>query len=604
MHRADRLITLVILLIMLAAVSPAGLAMAQTEDAQDPDDTFTVPVSAGLDDMTAQQRLGLEEAQKVALENNIDLANARKDLRMAELEIIKSKANYDPYVRADGSYSSSKSPSSQQVFGQTSETTSMNFSTGVTTVTGGNMSLSFNNSRTESDSVFSTLNPSYNTDLSLNVTQPLLKNRYNDTRDMELTQKRNDLEKTRLAFESMVLEIESSVEEAYWSLVRSGMDLKLSKRSLDLNERLHHMTEAQVRAGTAAQVATLQTEANIASSRASLVRTENEYRKSQFNLKAILNLSIDDLWSLEIIPTDLPAYSPPAFNREEVIKESLANNISLRQTRYNIASAEITNEQYKNRTLPQLDLRASVGVSGLAGTDDPQDQVVQTGFVVPNPLPPDQFPQPYINETTVVPGQPSEYEGDYYDALENMFESDNLSWSAGVTFQVPIGNRAAKADYEKNMIGYEKSLSDLHDQERQTFMSLINLIYDFEAAHRSYLAAREARRLQSQNLKTEERKFSLGLNTNYEVLQAEESYTEARGSEIGALIEYTRSKGRMDRARKGYLGGTGSSAMSLNIPSSMSAGSLPSGVDAGSLEGLSGQLPAGVDINMLKSFMP
>ena len=111
-----------------------------------------------------------------------------------------------------------------------------------------------------------------------------------------------------------------------------------------------------------------------------------------------------------------------------------------------------------------------------------------------------------------------------------------------------------------------------------------------------------------QNLATEERKYTLGLNTSYEVLQAEESYDEARSGEIGALIEYTKTVGRMERARQGYLGAGRASLASIPISltsgMSLSGGSLPSGVDASMLQQYSSMIPAGIDINQIMSMMP
>jgi outer membrane protein TolC len=565
------------------------------------------PETAGLPDLTRSMELSLEQAQRIALDNNLDLENARRDLRLAKLDIVRSRAGYDPYLQADASYSNSSKPSSQAIFGQTSETSSVTLSSGISTITGGSLSLDFRNSRSESDSVFSTLNPSYNTDLSMNFRQPILKNRFNDTRAMELLQKQNDYERTLMTLESKVLELQSQVEDAYWSLVRARLDLRLKRRSIELTERMDRITRTQVGAGVAAPVSTLQTEANLASARASLIRSENEYRKSQASLKMVLNLADQDLWSLELVPTDLPRYEPTEFDRDELVNEAMASNFSLRQLRLSISNSEVNNDQAKNRTLPQLDFRASVGVSGLAGTDNPQDQIIETGFVVPNPLPPDQFPQPYIVERAVIPGQPSEFEGDYIDSFNNMMEGDNLSWSAGLTFNLPIGNRAARSDLERTMISYEKMLSDWNDQQRQVFMNLVNLVYDLEASHRNLLAAREASRLQGQNLEIEEKKYSLGMNTSYEVMQAEESFAESRSGEIGALIEYNKMVGRMDRARKGYLtaGGPALTSLPISLPSGISmGGGLPAGIDQSMIQQYAGMLPAGIDINALRSFMP
>jgi outer membrane protein TolC len=568
------------------------------------------PARSGLTDYTRAQELTLTRAKEIAIDNNLDLANARRDVRIAELDITRGKAAYDPYLRADASYASNQKPSSVQVFGSKSETTSLNVSSGVSTITGGNVSLAFNNSRSDSDSIFNTLNPSYSSELTLNLSQPLLKNRYNDTRAMDLTQRKNDLNRAKLSLDAKALEIQAQVEDSYWGLARARLDLELKRSGLQLSERMNLITSTQVRAGTAARVSTASTEANVASAKAALVRSENDFRKAQFGLKVVMNLEADDLWYLEVIPTDLPRYQPPNFSRDELIKEAMANNFGLRQARLSLTNTEIGNQQAKNRTLPQLDLRASVGVSGLAGTDNSSGgQIVETGFVIPNPLPPSQFPQPYMVERTVIAGSPSQYQGNYGDAVKNMLEANSLSWSAGLTFNMPIGNRAAEADYQKTMLNYDKQMSDLHNQERQVFMNLINLIYDLDASQRSFLAAQEASRLQEQNMLTEEKKFSVGLNTNYEVMQAKESWSEARSGEIGALVDYTKTTGRLERARQGYLTGGGTTgSLPISIPSLSSlsaAGATSPGLsDLSQLKSMMGNLPAGIDINTIRQYLP
>ncbi len=560
---------------------------------------------SGMPEYKKVIRITQEEAVGFAMKHNPDLKNARRDVKMAELDVTRSMASYDPYIRADASYSRSKKPTSQSVFGETSETGTVTVGTGANTITGGNVSLDFRNTRQESDSVFSTLNPSYSTDLILNIRQPLLKNRYDNSRALDLQTANNDYQRSLLSFKSKKLEIGSAVEDAYWGLFSAIQDLEQKKRSLELSKRMHEMSKAQVRAGSAPEVSTQQTEANVASARAALIRSENDYRSSQNKFKMTLNLMSEDLWSIEIVPDDVPDYDPPDFDREEFVAEAMTNNFSLRQARLNIANSRISLYQTENRALPQLDFNASVGVSGLAGRSNPGDQVVETGFVVPNPLPSDQFPQPYIVERVVIPGQPSEYEGGYRDALDDMFEGDNLSWSAGISYQMPVGNRAAKADLSRSRISYEKQIEDFQYQQRQVYLNLVNMLYEVEAAHRNLVAANEARKLQEQNLETEEKKYSLGLNTSYEVMQAEENYEEARSGELSSLIEYTKALGRLERARKGFLQSGGVSSMPVSVSASLpSGGGMPSGMDAGMLEQYSGMLPAGVDMKALESYLP
>jgi hypothetical protein len=170
---------------------------------------------------------------------------------------------------------------------------------------------------------------------------------------------------------------------------------------------------------------------------------------------------------------------------------------------------------------------------------------------------------------------------------------------------MPVGNRAAQADLSRSRINYEKQIEDFQYQQRQVYLNLVNMIYEVEAAHRNLVAANEARKLQEQNLATEEKKYSLGLNTSYEVMQAEENYAEARSGELSSLIEYTKALGRLERARQGHLQAGGVSAMPVSVSTSMpSGGGMPSGMDAGMLEQYSGMLPAGVDVKALESYLP
>ena len=475
----------------------------------------------------------------------------------------------------------------------------------ITDITGGSLSLDFRNSRSESDSIFSTLNPSYNTDVSLNLRQPLLKNRWTDQRGMDLEQGENDLDSAELSLKSRALETESQVEDAYWGLVRARLDLEVVRQSRDRAQRLHDVTQAQVNAGLAPPVNLIQSQANLASAQASVIRSENDYVRSQNNFKLILNFNLEQgLWDLEIIPTDLPEKPAADPDPNLVFRRAFDENIGLNQLRLSLANTEISNAQTKNRVMPQLDLRASVGFSGLAGTDDPQPQLVETGFVIPNPLP---TPQPYMVERTTITPAESEFRGDYGDALENLATGENLSWSAGLTFNVPLGNRAARSDWKRAKLSLERMRLDQIKQERNLVFTIQNLLNDYTAAKRNLEAAALAAELQRQNLEAEQKRFELGLSTQYEVMQAQGSYNDAKTSEIGSRIELANAAARIERAQEGYVssGGAGFSlpanlTAGLNL-GSLSSGGLPAGIDASMLQQFSGMLPAGIDLNQLQS---
>jgi len=554
---------------------------------------------------TRQMPLSLAQADEIALANNPDLRSERLNLEMAGTDLVRAKATYDPYLQLDTSYSNSASPSAQSaIFGTSSKSLSLNLSSGVTTITGGSLSLSFNNSRSESDSIFTTLNPSYSTSLNLNLRQPLLKNRYTDERKLDLEQRDNDLKSAEYSLKSRTLDITSQVEDAYWTLVKDRLDLEVRQQSLKVAQHLADLTQAQVRTGLTAPVNTIQSQANLASAQSFLIRSQNDYRRDQTNFKLILNLSVEEgLWDLEIVLTDAPPRSAQEIDPNEVLQQALINNINLNQLRYRLSNTEIQNAQTKNRLLPQLDLRTGIGLSGLAGADNTQPQMLPTGFVIPNPFP---TPQPYMLELTTVTPNPSPNEGDYGDALTDLGRGNNLSWSAGLTFNLPLGNRAARNDWKRARLSYEQLKIQQAQQERNVVFTVQNILNDFDAAKRNLEAASLAADLQQQNLDTEQKRFELGLSTQYNVMQAQSSSNDAKTAAISSQIELAKAMARIARAEQGYLSGGGlgfSLPANLNLgnPGSLAGISLPAGISPSLLQQYSSMLPAGFDLNSLRS---
>ena len=562
--------------------------------------------SAGSPGFGRQMPLSLAQAKEIALANNPDLRSERLNLEMAGVDLTRAKATYDPYLQLDTSYNSSQSPSAESaIVGTSNKSLNWNLSSGFTTVTGGSLSLAFNNSRTESNSLFTTLNPSYNTSLRLNLSQPLLKNRYTDERKLDLQQRENDLQSAELSLKSRTLDIASQVEDAYWTLVSDRLNQEVRQQSLQTAQHLFDLTQAQVRTGLAAPVNTVQSQANRASAQSSLIRAQNDYRRDQINFKLILNLSVEEgLWDLEIVPTDSPVKPEREIVPAEVLEQALMNNIALNQLRYNLANTEIQNAQTKNRLLPQLDLRTSVGLSGLAGTSSTSPQTLPTGFVIPNPFP---TPPPYMLELTTATPSPSPYQGDYGTALTNLGRGNGLNWSAGLTFNIPLGNRAAQSDWRRAQLSFERLKIQQAQQERNLVFTVQNLLNDYDAAKRNLEAASLAADLQQQNLDTEQKRFELGLSTQYNVMQAQSACNDAKTAAITSQIELSKALARIDRAEQGYLSGGG---LNLSLPAgitsglnlgSLSGASLPAGISSSMIQQYSSMLPAGFDLNSLKA---
>jgi len=556
---------------------------------------FFLAFSAGSDEFY----LSLRRALELALINNPELKSTRLELEIARLKIQQTKSNYDPYFQVNSNFSQSERPTSQPAFGTETESQNVTFTTGITTPAGGNVSLDWRNVRQKSNSTFMTLNPSYSSDLTLNFYQPLLKGGLLDWRSVELKQRQNEYKQAELNLKSKALEIASRVEDAYWSLVRARLEYEVNQKSLERAQAMLDIAQAQLKAGVGSKVALIQAQANLESARANLLRSEGELKRAENNLKQLLYFqSEEELIQITIIPTDTPQKEQYRINKEKFLQKALDKNYQLEGLYLNLENLRLANKQSKNQLYPQLDFTGSLTISGLAGDSDPKPQVIETGFVIPNPFP---TPQPYMIELTTITPEESEWEGDFWDAVSRMLEGKYLSWQAGIYFKIPFGRRGAKSQWRIANYNYEKTQLELERTRRLVRFQLESLISDLDSLWRSFQASKKARELAEQSWKIERRKYQLGLTTSYQLLEQEEKLREAEKNEISALIEYNKAIGRIRRAEQGYieLAGAGIGA----IPSSLTVGI--SGISAGlggALGGIpSSALPAGITPEMLKS---
>jgi len=549
----------------------------------------------------AELRVSLAQAMEMAFMNNPELKSQRLDLEIAKINISSAMAAYDPYVSASSNFSTSNRPTSTPVFGNESKSASLNLSTGVATPSGGNASLTWSNSRTESNSSFMTLNPSYGSDLNLNFSQPLLKNGMNWRTD-ELKKKNNDYQRAEINLKSKAMEIASRVEDAYWSLVKARLSHEISKRSMERAQAQYDMTKSQVRAGIAAEVTLLQSQANLESSRVEVIRSGGELSRAENNLKQLLYFeSEEELVQTRIIPSDQPQVKEQKLDTKDFIDKALTTNYVLEGLHLNLENMKIDTRQQKRQTLPQFDFSAGASLSGLAGRSDQSPQIIPTGFVVPNPLP---GPEPYMLEFTTYVSPKSAQEGNYWDALHSLTEGNNFSWNAGLNFRVPLGNRQALNSYRISQYNFEKAELEISRQRRSIRFNLESLLTDLDTAFKSLQTARTARDLAEKSYEIEKKKYKLGMSTQYELLNQEQQVRDAERSLAGTVIDYNKALGRVKRAEQGYLESGGISGLSLtglSIPSSISGLGSLSGLSGLNLSSISSMLPSGVDLNMLKS---
>lgn len=132
-------------------------------------------------DMTDQRSLTLNEAITLALENNKDIEVTRKNVKIAELDLLAARGVYQPRFTGQTYYERSTVPN-VSIFTTNQSTTqgSIVGNAGVTAYVptfGTVLRGDFNNTRLTTNNPISILSPQNNANLTFSLTQPLLRGR-------------------------------------------------------------------------------------------------------------------------------------------------------------------------------------------------------------------------------------------------------------------------------------------------------------------------------------------------------------------------------------------------------------------------------------------
>ncbi len=102
------------------------------------------------------------------------------------------------------------------------------------------------------------------------------------------------------------------------------------------------------------------------------------------------------------------------------------------------------------------------------------------------------------------------FSGGYGNLLAQIFRRDYPNYSAGLSLNIPLRNRAAQADYATSLIGIRQNELNLQKQINQVRVDVQNAVIGLQQARVRYDAAVEARKLSQQTFDADKKKYDLG----------------------------------------------------------------------------------------------
>ena len=472
--------------------------------------------------------LSLEEAIVRALKQNLNLIAEVYTIEKSAASVSLAKEMYYPKFEVNFGSDRNEQPSTWWLQSSGTYITKMrSYETSVSQQLpiGGTLSMSLSNYKTDTNQMFQLFNPYYNTQLRFSFIQPLLKNFGPKVAMKEIVVARQNQAISEAQLKSQVLDTIYQVEEAYWNLVLARENLKVKQQSLQLARDQLAKTQKEISVGQQAAIEILNVQAAVSQREADIVQAEGAVRVAEDRLKVILNLASGlDLGNVSLKTLEQPSFKPVEVDLKEAIETALANRPDLKLNSLTVENKQFGLEVAKNQLLPQLDFNVSYWSPGISG-----DRIL---YLNNNPL------------TGVMIGKvPGSMSNSFRDALKFLYNN----WSLNFTLTIPLSDYISRANYAIARTDLAQAQAKQKALEQQALLEVSEAVKNLETMAKSVEAYRVAREYAEKRLEAETKKLSVGLTTNYFVLEAQERLATARSAELKALIDYNLAQARLEK---------------------------------------------------------
>jgi outer membrane protein len=509
-------------LITTFALSLAATALLaqETTPARRATESVTAETDQDVNNPRALQ-LSLDQAIRTSMERNLGVQLQEFEFQESSYALRSQYGIYDLLGTGRVAEVSTDRPVTSTFETSASRTHILNVGVQQNLPTGGNYAVRFNNSRTASSAnPFNTINPSYDPELGLTVTQPLLRDFGIDINRRFITIARNTLGLNHETFRTALMDTAVNVEQAYLNLVYARRAVEVVKESLFLARDQARITQIRIDVGASAPLDILQPRVTIATSEEQLIIAVANVRSAEDQLRALLNLDPAE-WDRPIVPTDTVEYTPLTINLDDAVRRAIELRPEIRQDRYTTETRRVQYQYARNQTLPVLDFDLDYNLSGIAGTEISTDP--NTGVTTSERIP-------------------------FGRGLRNIAAIDFPGWTIGFNVGVPITNIGARAEARRAELDLAQARLN-QEQTRQTIaIDVRQAARDVDTASRTIVATRAARDAAERNVEAERRRYENGMTTNFQVLEVQQQLSDARVRELQALVGYNQAVARYHRA--------------------------------------------------------
>jgi hydrophobic/amphiphilic exporter-1 (mainly G- bacteria), HAE1 family len=517
-------------------------------------------------------RLNAEDAAKMAITNNPDLVAGGFDPRIGAERVAQATAAFLPTLSSGLARNVQQSPATSVFLGNEGVRTDLwsgNIALGQhLPVGGGTYSLGWNSVRSNASNSLSNFNPAVTAQLQAAYSQPLLRDFKIDQARGQVTLARQNERIADIGLQELGTQVSSSAVRAYWNLVLARAAVAVQQQSVDLSLELERNNRARVDVGQSPPLDLVSARAEVAARREQLIVAQTLVRQAEDQLRVvILDPKRPDYWFVRLETADLIPPVGPSPDVDSAVRNALAQRTDLERTRRQIEIGDTNVALAKNATLPDVRVQASYLTNALGGTE-----LTRNGFL-----------GPVVGQNFVAFG----------DVLGQLFSANYPTWQVGLTFSYPLGRSADQANYARTTLERAQTVERLRSAELKVVREVRQAAMQLDQNRQRIETTRLAAELSEQRLDAEQKRFEVGMSTNFNVIQAQRDLSVARNSELQAQLDYQQALINFETVQK--VGGSSATTITTGTgTATVGTTATPSGATVTTVTG-AGSGPGGGD---------
>lgn len=487
-----------------------------------------VPGPSRVDEFIVEGRLrlGLEDAILLTLLNNSDVNVSRAQFDLSQFAVQRAQSPFDPVFVAGFAPTRSTSPSASSLIGAStlstlSQTSTTGYSQQFQSGTAVNVGLS--STRFTTNSSFATVNPSFNSGLTFSLTQPLLRHFGFFANRASIIIAQRGVSQSRAGFEAQLNDTLQRVINQYWDVVQARKTLEVLKKSLELAEASYQRDKRALELGALPPLDIYRSESQVAQRKVPVIQAEYSLKQVENALRQTIGADLDaraGALDLQLTDTAETNGKVEIVDLQESLANALKNRPEIAAQNQQLAIDDDNAKLAANNLRPDLTLSATFSSNGLGGIVF--DSSTGTPVVVAN--------------------------GGFADSLSQLGGFNFPTYGINLQMRFPVHNSSAAADLGSALVSKRRSLYQMRSLQQTITTEVKNAVHDLEQAELVITAAETSRDLAAKNLAAEERKYQLGAETIFFVLDAQNQLSQAEQSLVQAQIAYRKALAEVDHA--------------------------------------------------------